>query len=292
MTQTSNLDLALIAPGQTNKHLTANNAFAALEETITEEYASALVGVGDHTLPFDETEGGDKSGLQKVRYRFTGTPGGAVNVIHPDRKHLFFVHNDTPTNIVFKTAAGTGPTIAAGEVRLCYCDGTDVDEVGVTAVVGSLNSITDVDIASPVDGSMLRYDDATSKWVEVTGTVGQILVHNGTVFALQQPYARATASGTTIDPVLTDINKLTELTAATAITVVLPLDATLDFPDNARLSYIQGAAGQITFDVEDVAVTLRYPAIFTPSSLGQWAIVHAIKIGDNEWLLSGALELA
>lgn len=290
MTMTPNLDLPLIAPGQTNKHITANECFTALEKTVTEQYTAALASIADHVLPYVATEGADKSGLQVVRYKFTGTPGGAVNVIHPNKKHLAFIHNATNQNIVFKTLAGTGPTIAAGAHRLVYCDGTNIDEIGVSAVVPSLNSITDVDVVTPADGTLLYYDLPLAKWKALTLLHGQILVWNGAKMEARQPYERKIEPATAIAPILTDSGKLIHCTAVTAIAVTLPGDATLDFPDNARLSYLQKAAGQITF-VAGVGATVLKPSIFNAKSHSVNSIAHAIKTGDNEWTLSGGLEL-
>lgn len=64
--------------------------------------------------------------------KVTGALTGTRNITLPTTAGaIFAVHNAcTGGSLLFKTSAGTGPTVAAGKTAWIYCDGTDFVQVG------------------------------------------------------------------------------------------------------------------------------------------------------------------
>lgn len=87
----------------------------------------------------------------------TGALTASRNVICPTATKVYVVKNATTGgySIVFKTLAGTGVTVAAGDSALVFCDGTDV--VTATSAAGATlgaNTFTGNQILS--DNQLLR----------------------------------------------------------------------------------------------------------------------------------------
>jgi len=55
------------------------------------------------------------------------------NIVVANTARFFLVLNSTAQTLTFKTAAGTGIAVLAGEIALLYCDGTNVIESGVAS---------------------------------------------------------------------------------------------------------------------------------------------------------------
>jgi len=122
---TPNLDISHIATNQNQKEATANAAFDELDGALTALLLKALPADADYTLT--ATEGGEALG--NIAFKITGTITADRNIIVPAKPKLYIVYNGTTGgfNLVIKTAAGTGVTVAnAAGYRVVYCDGTDV----------------------------------------------------------------------------------------------------------------------------------------------------------------------
>lgn len=99
-----------------------------LEDAISGTATVTLISAADYTL--DVTAGGP-SNADHYRYMIlnvAGSPGGATNIVVPATSKVYLAANNTgdSSDIVIKTAAGTGPTVPAGDAYFCYCDGTNV----------------------------------------------------------------------------------------------------------------------------------------------------------------------
>lgn len=107
-----------------------DSALQVLEDSIAGTSVVSLVDATDYTLD-PETTGGGASAADSFRYMIInvgGTPGGTTNIIAPSTSKVYLVSNATTdaSDIVFKTSAGTGPTIPNGEAQWVFCDGTDI----------------------------------------------------------------------------------------------------------------------------------------------------------------------
>ena len=97
----------------------------------------------------------------------------------------------------------------------------------------------------------------------------------------------ASTASTTIAPVLADHGKYQRLTAATAVTITLPSDATQAFPIGSYLLYKATAAGLATF-VAGSSATLEGPP---PTAVlpAEGSLVAATKVAANTWAFDGEL---
>jgi hypothetical protein len=101
-----------------------NNALICLEEGIA-GFVSVAVGSSDVTLTstiYTPEAAEYRNAIIKLT---SGSGVGARNIIVPALQKLWKVHNATAYTQTFKTAAGTGSSVASGEIVSVYCDGTD-----------------------------------------------------------------------------------------------------------------------------------------------------------------------
>jgi hypothetical protein len=124
---TPNLALSHIAAAQNQKEVTANAAFDGLDEALCNFSSFAMADV-DLALT-------DPQALGNMILAFTGTLTAGRNIILPQSNKIYIVNNSTTGgfSLTFKTgAAGTPGTVAvaAGAVKLIYCDSTNVVVVG------------------------------------------------------------------------------------------------------------------------------------------------------------------
>lgn len=89
-------------------------------------------------------------------------------------------------------------------------------------------------------------------------------------------------TGTTYTLVLSDANKVIELTNAAAITLTIPTNASVAFPVGTLIELYQGGAGQVTVST---SVTLRAPD--GAKLAKQYASASLRKRATDEWVLSG-----
>lgn len=122
------------------------SALQLLEDAIAGTAAVTLLTTADYTL--DATAGGP-SAADSARYMIIdvdGSPGGATNIVVPSVSKVYLAANNTgdSSDIVIKTAAGTGPTIPAGDAYFVYCDGTNVlaTDVGNAATATTATTAT------------------------------------------------------------------------------------------------------------------------------------------------------
>jgi hypothetical protein len=120
---TPNLAIPHILQSQAQKEVTANAAFDALDQ--------AIAGL----LEVDVSAGGtitvDPAAALKCKMlRLTGTLAANTEVVVPDNRKPYFVHNATAGGfaVTVRTAAGVGVSVGSSpdNTAVVYCDGTDV----------------------------------------------------------------------------------------------------------------------------------------------------------------------
>ncbi len=119
MSQTSQLKIELIAVNQSQKEVTANDAFTKLENAIC-TVTALTVTTADVTL----TDAQFRSAVLKC----TGTLTGNRAVIVPARSKPFVIDNATSGayTLTVKVSGQTGVVVTQGTRALVYADGTDV----------------------------------------------------------------------------------------------------------------------------------------------------------------------
>ena len=122
----------------------ADTNFTRLEEAVANITTKAVTG-GSDTLTAAER--------RKSILIFTGTLTSNETVIVEAAEKRWFVRNSTSGahTLTVKTAAGTGVAVAQGEWKHLYCDGTNVEEVAVTAAfpINDANAL----VQDPVDNT-------------------------------------------------------------------------------------------------------------------------------------------
>ena len=81
----------------------------------------------------------------------TITLSGATTVTIPDSKEKFYIFDcrliTKPTNLTIKTASGTGFTIDASKIYAAYADGTNLNEVSLDTLGGTIGTVSIADDA-------------------------------------------------------------------------------------------------------------------------------------------------
>lgn len=96
-------------------------------------------------------------------------------------------------------------------------------------------------------------------------------------------------TGTTYTLVLDDADhKWKQFTNASPITVTVPPDADVDWPDNTYIELAQGGNGAVTI-AEGIGVTINFNENLTNVLNGDFAVAALKKVGANEWNLFGNL---
>lgn len=134
MAQSPNLDIEHIVSSQSQKEVTANTAFDALDRAITDTHAIVF---SDANVTLTDPEA-----LENAFYSLTGSVTAQRDLIVPTNIKFYFVIDETTGgNIRVITSAGTGIVMRTGDKLLLYCDGTDV-----IRVLNPANIVTDVNI--------------------------------------------------------------------------------------------------------------------------------------------------
>lgn len=92
-------------------------------------------------------------------------------------------------------------------------------------------------------------------------------------------------TGTTYTLVLTDAGKLVTLDNAAAITLTIPLNASVVFPIGAQILMEAKGAGTVTVDPSPGVTLTARGGVY--DSAGQYAMMSLIKVDSDGWVLSG-----
>ncbi len=135
-----------------------NDSITELVEDSIAGTATASVTGGDWTL--STTGSGATNEARCAIIRPTGTPGTSRNVIAPSSSKAYIVDNQSDGAIVFKGAATTGVTVAAGKQALVAWNGSDFVQVGASA--GGTNTQVQYNSSGSLAGSAnLTFDGTT-----------------------------------------------------------------------------------------------------------------------------------
>lgn len=171
---------------------------------------------------------------------------------------------------------------------------------------GKAISRTTVLPGSPTNGDIyiVRSDDGTNPnkialrdngaWVYLTPVEGwRIYVadekgfvrYDGSAWASEDVSVRE-FTGTTDTAVLADANNIILANNASAMTGTIPPNSSVAFKVGTVLTYINKGAGVLTL-AQGAGVTIHPAPAFTLVSAGQWAVLSVLKIGTDEWVLTG-----
>ncbi len=138
MATSPNLDITNIVSSQSQKEVTANTAFDALDRAITDTHPVAF---SDANVTLTDPEA-----LENAFFSLTGSVTATRDLIVPTNIKFYFVKDETTGgDIRVKTSAGSGISMRAGDKLLLYCDGTNV-----IRILNPSNIVTDVNIKAEV----------------------------------------------------------------------------------------------------------------------------------------------
>lgn len=140
---------------------------------------------------------------------------------------------------------------ANGHLIITYTDDTTHD-AGEIPVDIALSEVSDVNITTPTDGQILKYDTASSKWINATipaieslgdiddvtisgATADQILVYDGTNWVNRN------------NEVVADINDLTD------VDITTPTNGQILIYDSTTSTWKNGSPGATSTTIEDLA---------------------------------------
>ncbi|MGB9154223.1 MAG: hypothetical protein WCD70_14175 [Alphaproteobacteria bacterium] len=85
----------------------------------------------------------------------------------------------------------------------------------------------------------------------------------------------------------TDAGSYIEMTSASALTLTVPPNSSVGFSIGTEIAFGQHGAGALSV-VAGSGVTID--RLSTLNMVGQYATAALLKVGTNEWILSGALQ--
>lgn len=160
---TSTLRLLLMETGENDntwgdRH---NSSVTSLIEAAIGGRADINVSSGNVTLT---TNNGSADQARNAVLRATGTPGTSRDIVVPSVTKLYVVTNETSddSDVVVKTASGTGVTIESGDRRWLYVDAVG-DEVYDLSAVGTVAEATNaLQLGGVVAANYARRDAANT----------------------------------------------------------------------------------------------------------------------------------
>ena len=292
--QTNVLEVVLLDPNQTGSKLTANEAIESLANCLAGELIVDLSAVGitnPYVLPYDPTEGEDKSGLQVMLYTFIGTLGATHLILHPPVKHLFHVTNSTTQQIIIAAdgassiGSGSNVTLGVGASAFCYCTGVDIEDRSPPATVGD-NTITNAKLEDMSQGYF------KARVTSGTGDPENIAIGAGLDYDASGIYARSPGVYKTADytPVLADAGKTFFMNGGVGNNdFTIPLEASVNFPLWTEMTIVQWSAVQ-TAIIAPSGLVFNTPESFVTSK--QYAAITIKKVGSDIWWGTGYTTLA
>ena len=262
---------------------TNTNLGTLLEQAITGYLAIAKVGTGDYTLSNTDYLSNE---TRNALIEFTGTPGGAFNVIVPLAEKLWVFKNSTNGAMTVKGATGTDIAVAVGTSRWLYCDGTNVLDAltgtlatqaasSVAITGGTVTGLTNLTLASgaatPATNNAAALGTGALAWADLfLASGGVINFDNGDVTITEGTNTLAFAgasSGYTYDAAL------------------LPStndSAALGVSGTAWADLFLASGGVINFNAGNYTLT---------HSAGVLTANGALSIGTGNALTAGTIEL-
>jgi hypothetical protein len=176
-TFSTDLKLELMATGEnagtwgdkTNTNLNLlQQAIAGFEQVTLSDGGTLALAMSDASL----------SNARNMVVKFaTITLSGASNVTVPDSIEKFYIFDATavtnPTNLTIKTASGTGFTLDQAKIYAAYADGTNLNEVSLDTLGGSIGTAGIAD--SAVSTAKIADDAVTFAKIQHSTTANRVI---------------------------------------------------------------------------------------------------------------------
>jgi hypothetical protein len=221
----------------------------------------------------------------------------------------------TNEEIVFVTAASSDTfTIVrarAGTSGVQHTAGATVKHVltsdDLNAFKASISPVTNVGFAGSTSGSTTVQASAVAGTTTLTlpaatdtlvgkdttdtltnKTLTSPILNTPTINDARQNLTLNAQTGTTYTLVITDNGRLVTLSNAAAITLTVPLNATVAYATGAVINIQQIGAGQVTIQgASGVTITSTGATATTPKTRAQYSAASIIKTGTDSWTVIG-----
>ena len=241
-----------------------------------------------------------------------GVTLGAGNV---DQFTVALDPDTTNEEIVFVTAASSDTfTIVrarAGTSGVQHTAGATVKHVltsdDLNAFKASISPVTNVGFAGSTSGSTTVQASAVAGTTTLTlpaatdtlvgkdtadtltnKTLTSPILNTPTINDARQNLTLNAQTGTTYTLVITDNGRLVTLSNAAAITLTVPLNATVAYATGAIINVQQIGAGQVTIQgASGVTITSTGATATTPKTRAQYSAASIIKTGTDSWTVIG-----
>ena len=206
-TYSSDLKLELMATGENaGTWGTKTNTNLNLVQQAIAGYQAIDVASSDVALVMSNAS---ISNARNMILNFTGTLTGTRVVTIPDSIEKFYIIKDGTTHsgntLTFKTVSGTGFTLDEGKIHAAYSDGTNINEVALNTLGGTIgtaqiddDAITNAKIAdNAVDTDQIAADAVTNAKVAADAVDTTQLVNDAVTAAkLERKFTISTSSPT------------------------------------------------------------------------------------------------
>jgi hypothetical protein len=206
-TYSSDLKLELMATGENaGTWGTKTNTNLNLVQQAIAGYQAIDVASSDVALTMADAS---ISNARNMILNFTGTLTGTRVVTIPDSIEKFYIIKDGTTHsgntLTFKTVSGTGFTLDEGKIHAAYSDGTNINEVALNTLGGTIgtaqiddDAITNAKIAdNAVDTNQIAADAVTNAKVAADAVDTTQLVDDAVTAAkLERKFTISTSSPT------------------------------------------------------------------------------------------------
>ncbi len=204
-TYSTDLKLELMATGENaGTWGTKTNTNLELVQQAIAGYQAIDVASSDVTLAMSNTS---ISNARNMVLSFTGTLSGNRTVNLPDSIEKFYILKDGTTHsgntLTFKTTSGTGFELDEGKIHAAYSDGTNVTEVALNTLGGTIgtasiadDAVTNAKIANDAVNSDQIVADAVTNAKVADDAVNTSQIVNDAVTAakLQRKFTISTSS--------------------------------------------------------------------------------------------------
>ena len=204
-TYSSDLKLELMATGENaGTWGTKTNTNLELVQQAIAGYQAIDVASSDIALVMSNAS---ISNARNMVLNFTGTLAGNRTVTIPDSIEKFYILKDGTTHsgntLTFKTVSGTGFTLDQGKIHAAFSDGTNVTEVALDTLGGTIGTASIADdavnndkMANDAIQSLQLADNAvvTSKISNVNVTTAKIADDAVTAAKLERKFTISTSS--------------------------------------------------------------------------------------------------
>jgi len=204
-TYSTDLKLKLMATGENaGTWGTKTNTNLNLVQQAIAGYEAIDVASADVTLVMSNAS---ISNARNMILNFTGTLAANRTVNIPDSIEKFYILKDATThgayNLTFKTVSGTGFTLDEGKIHAAYSDGTNINEVALNTLGGTIgtdqiddDSITNAKLANDAVDTAEIVDDAVTNAKVADNAIDTAQIVNDAVTAakLQRKFTISTSS--------------------------------------------------------------------------------------------------